>query len=84
MVCFLFQELGITFIEQNASDKRSQSSLSWLRDKVAYHNLDGFVLGERMVANKNGKPTHCLIMDEVDGMAGNEDRGGVQVMHGLC
>lgn len=21
---------------------------------------------------------HCLIMDEVDGMAGNEDRGGVQ------
>lgn len=22
---------------------------------------------------------HCLIMDEVDGMAGNEDRGGVQV-----
>ena len=23
---------------------------------------------------------HCLIMDEVDGMAGNEDRGGIQVM----
>ena len=23
---------------------------------------------------------HALIMDEVDGMAGNEDRGGVQVM----
>jgi len=22
---------------------------------------------------------HCLIMDEVDGMAGNEDRGGIQV-----
>ena len=22
---------------------------------------------------------HCLIMDEVDGMSGNEDRGGVQV-----
>ena len=22
---------------------------------------------------------HCLIMDEVDGMAGNEDRGGMQV-----
>ena len=25
---------------------------------------------------------HCLIMDEVDGMAGNEDRGGVQVCMG--
>jgi len=22
---------------------------------------------------------HCLIMDEVDGMSGNEDRGGIQV-----
>ena len=22
---------------------------------------------------------HALIMDEVDGMAGNEDRGGIQV-----
>lgn len=21
---------------------------------------------------------HCIIMDEVDGMAGNEDRGGIQ------
>ena len=25
------------------------------------------------------KEKHCLIMDEVDGMAGNEDRGGMQV-----
>ena len=24
---------------------------------------------------------HALIMDEVDGMAGNEDRGGIQVIH---
>lgn len=24
---------------------------------------------------------HCLLMDEVDGMAGNEDRGGVQVLN---
>lgn len=24
---------------------------------------------------------HVLIMDEVDGMAGNEDRGGIQVNH---
>ena len=23
---------------------------------------------------------HVLIMDEVDGMSGNEDRGGMQVM----
>lgn len=24
---------------------------------------------------------HVLIMDEVDGMAGNEDRGGIQVLY---
>ena len=23
----------------------------------------------------------CILMDEVDGMAGNEDRGGIQVRH---
>ena len=27
---------------------------------------------------------HALIMDEVDGMAGNEDRGGVQVCVCVC
>ena len=26
---------------------------------------------------------HCLVMDEVDGMAGNEDRGGIQVNNGM-
>lgn len=26
---------------------------------------------------------HALIMDEVDGMAGSEDRGGIQVMKAL-
>lgn len=26
---------------------------------------------------------HALIMDEVDGMAGNEDRGGIQVVRAL-
>ena len=28
---------------------------------------------------KSTNSKHCLIMDEVDGMAGNEDRGGIQV-----
>lgn len=33
-----------------------------------------FVGTSQTVSNK-----HVLIMDEVDGMAGNEDRGGIQV-----
>lgn len=34
-----------------------------------------FIGASQKVSNK-----HVLIMDEVDGMAGNEDRGGIQVM----
>lgn len=30
-------------------------------------------------ASKTVSSKHVLIMDEVDGMAGNEDRGGIQV-----
>lgn len=33
-----------------------------------------FIGTSQTVSNK-----HVLIMDEVDGMAGNEDRGGIQV-----
>ena len=29
--------------------------------------------------NREEASNHVLIMDEVDGMAGNEDRGGMQV-----
>lgn len=33
-------------------------------------------------ASQTVSSKHVLIMDEVDGMAGNEDRGGIQVhMH---
>ncbi len=34
-------------------------------------------VGEKSAALDSKK--HCLMMDEVDGMAGNEDRGGMQV-----
>lgn len=30
-------------------------------------------------ASQTVSDKHVLIMDEVDGMAGNEDRGGIQV-----
>lgn len=30
------------------------------------------------LGNNNDGKSHVLIMDEVDGMAGNEDRGGMQ------
>ena len=32
-----------------------------------------------LAGNKADPSKHVLLMDEVDGMAGNEDRGGMQV-----
>jgi len=39
------------------------------------------LLGDKPLCNDPADSwKHCLIMDEVDGMAGNEDRGGIQVL----
>ena len=59
---------------------------------VAYDGGRLIVLGFDDAVLLGGKPArrdpehswkHCLIMDEVDGMAGNEDRGGIQVQQVL-
>ena len=72
-----FQETGYSYIELNASATRSKKML---HDHVATHldctSLDAFCTMKVGVASGR---RHALIMDEVDGMAGNEDRGGVQV-----
>jgi len=41
------------------------------------------VAGSRQSSAAVDGRKHCLLMDEVDGMAGNEDRGGLQVQS-LC
>lgn len=73
LVC---KEANFTYIELNASDTRSKRSLhedvaKMLKNKSMSHYIEG---------NASIAQRHCLIMDEVDGMAGNEDRGGVQEM----
>ncbi len=69
--------VGYRFVELNASATRSKKTL---QGEVAAHlsclSMDAFVEGGGGV--DSGR-RHTLIMDEVDGMAGNEDRGGVQV-----
>ena len=37
------------------------------------------ISGSRQSSGAVDGHKHCLLMDEVDGMAGNEDRGGLQV-----
>lgn len=74
-------ELHLATIEMNASDARSKRTL---REQVAE------ALGMRSLATMLTASTaasqltsHVLIMDEVDGMAGNEDRGGMQELIGI-
>ncbi|KAK3758134.1 hypothetical protein RRG08_053777, partial [Elysia crispata] len=72
-------ELGFSYVELNASDTRSKRSLK----EVVAESLDNNTLVDYTGAagGQSGGPSgqsHCLIMDEVDGMAGNEDRGGLQ------
>jgi replication factor C subunit 1 len=67
------QELNFTYIEMNASDSRSKKLLDTILGGSATN------ISIEAYQKKNAATTkHCIIMDEVDGMAGNEDRGGIQ------
>lgn len=70
------QELGFDVVEFNASDTRSKRLLhEQVSELVSSYSLAAFAHGD--TSRKDSKK-RVLIMDEVDGMAGNEDRGGVQ------
>ncbi|KAK3523133.1 hypothetical protein QTP86_020212 [Hemibagrus guttatus] len=77
LVC---EELGYSYVEMNASCTRSKNSLKEvIAESLNNTSIKNFYTGaSQTVSNK-----HVLIMDEVDGMAGNEDRGGIQEMIGL-
>jgi len=65
------KELGLEVTEFNASDTRSKKQLDLVVSDA---------LSTRWVTKATAKKV--LLMDEVDGMAGNEDRGGVaQLIH---
>ncbi|XP_034280711.1 replication factor C subunit 1 [Pantherophis guttatus] len=72
LVC---QELGLSYVELNASDTRSKNSLKEVvAESLNNTSIKGFCSG----ASRSVSAKHVLLMDEVDGMAGNEDRGGIQ------
>lgn len=68
------REAGYSILEMNASDTRSKKSL---KEEVAE------MLGNLTLTGAGMTSKHVLIMDEVDGMAGNQDRGGVQELIAL-
>lgn len=77
LVC---KQLGYDVCELNASDVRSKKSLSEdVRELLRNTKLTNFFKPKSDRDSTVGKLTtkHCLVMDEVDGMAGNEDRGGI-------
>ncbi|XP_010623412.1 replication factor C subunit 1 isoform X1 [Fukomys damarensis] len=78
LVC---QELGYSYVELNASDTRSKNSLKVIvAESLNNTSIKGFY-SSGAAASVSTK--HALIMDEVDGMAGTEDRGGIQELIGL-
>ncbi|XP_010135025.1 PREDICTED: replication factor C subunit 1, partial [Buceros rhinoceros silvestris] len=77
LVC---KELGYSYVELNASDTRSKNSLKEVvAESLNNTSIKDFCSGTSSSVSGN----HVLIMDEVDGMAGNEDRGGIQELIGL-
>ncbi len=74
----LFQEEGYTFVEMNASSCRNKSALqSEVACQLSSMAITSFLARKEGVASAPKK--RALIMDEVDGMDGNADRGGVSV-----
>ncbi|TMW53346.1 hypothetical protein DOY81_001550, partial [Sarcophaga bullata] len=77
LVC---KELGFDAVEFNASDTRSKRLLKEeVSELLSNKSLYGYFHGNSQAVTKK----HVLIMDEVDGMAGNEDRGGIQELIAL-
>ena len=66
------KECGFSIIEMNASDTRSEKAVNAIaKPATSYLALDTFT------AESQG---NLLFLDEVDGIAGNEDRGGVSAI----
>ncbi|KAM5271711.1 replication factor C subunit 1 [Ctenodactylus gundi] len=81
LVC---QELGYSYVELNASDTRSKNSLKVIvAESLNNTSIRGFYSTGSDGPMPSVSSRHALIMDEVDGMAGTEDRGGIQELIAL-
>lgn len=77
-------ELGLKYIEMNASIARNKKHLEQLVDEFTHtkdmSNFFGQKSNKPVVQAAGGyKVEQVLIMDEVDGMSGNADRAGVSL-----
>jgi DNA polymerase III delta prime subunit len=70
-VRLIANKLNFKTFELNASDQRNKQIIM---SKVGYL-MDNTTIGSNSLTEKN-----LIIMDEVDGMAGNEDKGGISAL----
>ncbi|XP_018357397.1 PREDICTED: replication factor C subunit 1 isoform X2 [Trachymyrmex cornetzi] len=74
------KELGYDLVEFNASDTRNKTLLKEaVSGLLSNTTMKDYVTGTKQKITSK----HVLLMDEVDGMAGNEDRGGLQELVNL-
>ena len=77
----LASELGYTVMELNASDQRNKDSVNnsvgFLKDNATI-TFKGFDKTKESQPNINKKT--LIIMDEIDGLSGNQDRGGLTAL----
>ncbi|KAJ8735068.1 hypothetical protein PYW08_014318 [Mythimna loreyi] len=81
-VSLVCKEMGFDMVEFNASDTRNKTLIKeQIGQLLTTNSLSGYAQGE--TGKKAITKKHVLVMDEVDGMAGNEDRGGLQELIAL-
>lgn len=84
MATLVCKELGLRYLELNASVARNKKMLDQKVSELIHSRRVDEYFGAKsteqkpVIKSKRGiRLTHVLIMDEVDGMAGNQDRAGV-------
>ncbi|XP_072935597.1 replication factor C subunit 1 [Epargyreus clarus] len=81
-VSLVCKELGFDMVEFNASDTRSKTLIKeQIGELLTTTSLSAYAKGD--TGKQAVTKKHVLVMDEVDGMAGNEDRGGLQELIAL-
>ncbi|VDN17813.1 unnamed protein product [Gongylonema pulchrum] len=73
------KELGLQYVEKNASDVRNKKMLeAQTSGLIGCQQMDDFMTGPTaQKPPQSNEVSHVLIMDEVDGMSGNNDRAGI-------
>jgi len=75
------KEMGYEILETNASDQRSKNVIeSLLSDAVDNQNIISYTKEDQPVKLNSMYRKQVIIMDEVDGVSGTNDRGGITAL----